>query len=466
MEILVINVSLRPESPVKLFPIGLGYVTTAIKRAGYDFDLIDIDAHRFSEQAVEQMIRRKCYDVVFMGCIVTGYGKVKSLAGKIKEIHPQAKIIVGNSVATSVHETLLLKTRVDIAVIGEGDETVVDILDALASGRSQHEVQGICFIEAGKVVQTLPRSPLGDISSLPLIDYTLWDTEIYIANTPQIVKDPLPFPRETARALCVNTARGCIAKCTFCYHVFKEYPYRYRTPESVVDEIKTLQKHYDLNYIHFWDELTFFSKKQTWAMVQKILDEGLRFGWAANCRADLFDEGDFDLLKKIKAAGCLALSYSLESSDPAILQSMNKNITVEQFSRQTRLIQEAGICTYTSLVVGYPQETPETIKATFDCCAENQIYPSAGYLLPQPGSVMYDYARGHGFIPDEEAYLLAMGDRQDLRLNMTKMSDQELEICVKEGLRRCNEGLNIGLTEETLIKSQFYRFNKEQARVA
>lgn len=144
---------------------------------------------------------------------------------------------------------------------------------------------------------------------------------------------------------------------------------------------------------------------------------------------------------------------------------MNKNITTEQFVRKTRQLQKAGICTYTSLVLGYPQETPETIKKTFDRCIENNIYPSAGYLLPQPGSKMYEYARTHGFIEDEETYLLAMGDRQDLRVNMTSISDEEFERHVAEGLRRCNEALGVELKDEELIKSQFYRFNKENVPI-
>jgi len=113
--------------------------------------------------------------------------------------------------------------------------------------------------------------------------------------------------------------------------------------------------------------------------------------------------------------------------------------------------------TVTSLVLGYPQETPETIRKTFDCCIENRIYPSAGYLLPQPGSGMYDYAVENGFIEDEEEYLLKMGDRQDLRLNMTRMSDEDIEMEVLEGLKRCNEALNIGLDDDQLIKTLFYR---------
>lgn len=461
MNILVINVSLRPGSPVKFFPIGLGYITTAMKRAGFTFDLIDIDGHRYNDQEIEAKIREKSYDVICMGCIVTGYRIIKSLAYLIKAYHPHSTIIVGNSVATSVVDTLLFRTKVDIAVIGEGDETIVDLLSAIQNSKPLEAVLGISFVKDNTLVKTMPRPRIKDISQLPFIDFSIFDVEKYIKTSQYGVHDPLPFPREEARALPINTARGCIASCSFCYHVFRDMPYRSRSPESLIAEIKGMISQYNLNYINFWDELTFSSKKQVTGFINKILEEDVHFYWVADCRADLFQsDDDIPLIREMKKAGCLGLGYSLESADAEILKTMNKRTTVEQFSRQTRLLQKAGMAALTSLVLGYPQESPETIKKTFDCCIENKIYPSAGYLLPQPGSPIYDYALKEGYIKDEEEYLQKMGDRQDLRINLTKMTDSEFKYHVSQGLARVNEALNIGLADHELIKTQHFRSKK------
>lgn len=463
LKILVINVSLRPESKVKLFPVGLGYITTAMKNAGFNFDLLDIDGYRLSEQEVENGIKKKKYDIVCMGCIVTGYKLIKALAALVAEYQPQAKIIVGNSVATSIVDTLLTRTKVDIAVMGEGDETIVDLLRAIDGCRNLETVQGICFSKNGQIVKNPSRPYIKDISSMPLLDFSIFDIELYIENSKNSVSDPLPIPREEVRALPVNTARGCISHCTFCYHNFLGLPYRYRSAKSIVAEIKHSIETYSLNYVHFWDELTFYSKKQTLELVQEILDQNLHFYWVATSRANLFiNDKDIQIIYKMKEAGCLGMAYSLESADQEILKAMNKYITTEQFSKQTSLFHKAGLPVWTSLVFGYPQETPLTIKKTFDCCIENKIYPSAGYLLPQPGSAMYDYVRHHGFIKDEEEYLMKLGDRQDLRLNITNMPDSEFESLVTEGLRRCNEELKLGLKPEEFIKSQYYRAKNKQ----
>ncbi len=145
MNILVINLSLRPFSPVKVFPIGLGYIVSSMKNAGYKFDLLDIDAHRYSDQQVEELIGSKEYDVVCMGCIVTGYRYIKELCNVIKKNHPFSKIIVGNSVATSIVDTLLTKTKADIAVMGEGDETIVDLLNAIETDRELNRCRESAF---------------------------------------------------------------------------------------------------------------------------------------------------------------------------------------------------------------------------------------------------------------------------------------------------------------------------------
>lgn len=119
MKTLVMNIPLRPQLPLKLFPIGLGYVTTAMKQAGWEFDLLDIDVLRLNDEEVNNRLTSTKYDVICVGCMVTGYKYVKHWAKVIKEYNPECKIIAGNSVATSIPEILLTNTEVDIAVIRE-----------------------------------------------------------------------------------------------------------------------------------------------------------------------------------------------------------------------------------------------------------------------------------------------------------------------------------------------------------
>jgi radical SAM superfamily enzyme YgiQ (UPF0313 family) len=424
--------------PKKLFPVGLGYVATAMKRFGWKFDLLDLDADRNISLTFD-----KIYDVVCLGSLVTGYKKVKEIL-KIVRIHnPYAKIIVGNSVATSIPKILLENTEADIAVMLEGDETIIDLLNVIEEGRPLDEVLGIYFKKKGRIVKTLRRPLIKDISNLSFVDFNIFAIEKYITGS-----------FKNRRALPMSTARGCPNNCTFCYHTFRGEKYRYRKPESIISDVERLIEEYSLDYIQFWDEVTFFSKKQANNLVQAILDSGLKFGWLARCRANLFNkEEDLEILKKMKQANCENVQFSLESSDPEILRAMGKNITAEQFSFQTQLFKKAGLNVLTSLVFGYPQETPKTIQNTINCCIENGVYPSAGFLLPQPNSPMYEYAKTKGFIANEEDYILKMGDRQDLLINLTSMEDERFKKIVNNELERCNIKLGRNLRSENLIKN-------------
>jgi radical SAM superfamily enzyme YgiQ (UPF0313 family) len=224
--------------------------------------------------------------------------------------------------------------------------------------------------------------------------------------------------------------------------------------------IKFLQENYGINHIQFFDELTLFSKEQAEKFADYFMDNNIKIFWEADCRAGLLGEKDIELAKKLKKAGCVVLGFSLENADEEILRAMNKHINLDQFVEQIGVLKKAGIVPRTSLVIGYPQETPETIKKTFDVCSNAGIYPSTGYLLPQPGTDMYDYALEHGIITDEEEYLLKMGDRQDFTVNFTKMGQEEMERIVKENLKKISEQLNLELSEEHLIKTGHYKSKK------
>jgi radical SAM superfamily enzyme YgiQ (UPF0313 family) len=188
------------------------------------------------------------------------------------------------------------------------------------------------------------------------------------------------------------------------------------------------------------------------------MEAGLDIFWSGTCRADLFKEAqDLEIAREMKKSGCVGLSYSLESANTEILKSMNKLIDKEDFLRQKRIFDQAGIVSWTSLVFGYPQETEETIKETMELCYENDIYPSIGYLLPQPGTVMYQYLLEKRIVKDEEEYLLNMGDRQDLRFNLTGIPDERFQGLVKDYLKKINLKLNLNISEDNLIKTGHYK---------
>lgn len=463
LKVAIINISLRPGAKVKYFPMGLGFVMTAIRDAGYQFDYIDQDLYNLSEEDVIEKLRenRKEYDVILMGCIVTGYKYVKSLATKLKFTFPKAIVGVGNSVATSIPSELLRYTDVDVAVIGEGDITSVEFLDAICNNISLSEVDGLAFKDdRGTLHFTNPRTVIEDITKY-YVDYSFFDMEKYIPFMSCGIGRP--YPVEPLRAFTINTARGCINRCTFCYHVFRNERYRRRNMETIMKDVKTVIEEYKVNYIAFADDLTFFNKTVLEEFIEWKENLGLEFYWEGIIRGDLFNsDDDLLLLRRLKENGCWLLLYSLESSNPEILKAMNKHLDINQFKKQTKIIKESGIYVATSLVIGYPQETIATIEDTFDVCIKSGINPSVGYLLPQPATEIYEYAVENGYINNIEKFLLELGDRQDLRINLTSIPDDILVKTVEENILRCNLSLGVESVSDNLLKTQsYYLTNKK-----
>ena len=348
--------------------------------------------------------------------------------------------------------------------MGEADETIVELLRQLSVSQDLSGIKGICYVREGMVITNPKRPLIKDINTIPTPDWDLFDVEFYIRSQADAFASYLPNGvSENARVMPINTARGCPHQCTFCFHAFQGEKYRWRSAGSIVGEMRYLKEQFGVNIVTFNDELTFHSIRQASIFADTLLKSNLRMYWTASCRSGLFSKDEHvDVARKLKQVGCLWLGFSLESADPRILKWMNKHTGPEAFSLQVELLRKADVTSFTSIVLGYPNETEATIKATIDCCIANGIYPSAGYLLPQPGSPMYDYAREQGLIGDEEEYLLSIGDRQDLRLNMTKIPDQELENIVHRELDRCNRKLGLSLGGGALLKTGTYKkINKQ-----
>lgn len=460
MKTLFINPAVRPDSPVKIPNVGLAYVMSAAQRAGLEFDLLDIDAHRFSDEQVSEMIRKSDCNVFAIGTLVSVYGRMKKLCETIRFHHPKATIVVGNTLGTSAPKVVLACTPVDVCVIGEGELTFVDLIRALEQGRSLKTVFGIAFQENGECVETPQRSLIENIDELPFPNYDLFDMEIYLPASRHLVANPggLPIPFDELVAMPVSTARGCPFRCNFCFHAFQERKYRFRSADSIVSEIKYWKDKYRINYVNFWDELTFFNVRETEKFADAMIEADLGVFWVGPCRSELLvrKDGGLKVAKKLRRANCHGLGFALETGSPEILAFMNKANTVKEFIEQCHLVHEANLDVYSSIIVGYPQETSETIDQTFQVLTEARVYPSVGFLQLMPGTPMYRMAIEQGRIRDEEEYLMRMGDRQDLRINMTKYDDEFLMNYTTKKLLDLNRTLQTGVSEESLIKTKTY----------
>jgi radical SAM superfamily enzyme YgiQ (UPF0313 family) len=403
-------------------------------------------------------IQGETYDVCALGCIVTSLRLVTEIASVIRESNPRAIIIAGNSVASSIPELLLRNSTVDIAVIGEGDVTIVELLETIMKNGPLGAVRGIAFLDGDLYVQTPQRELIPNLDSIGFPNWDLFELDRYNDGMAKVTVDD----SEHSVVYPLNAARGCPFRCTFCYHVFKGERYRRYSVDGVIEELKRLNFKYKATFVQFWDELTFPNIRSVEELVARIEQLPFRIGWEAITRADLFREKDVPLIKRMGAAGCKSIAFSIENANPEILKAMNKKMRIDRIVEHCGALLDGGITGFTSIIFGYPQETPETIRETLELCERANIFPSTGFLQPLPGTPIYDWALQQGYIKDELEYLMQAGDRQDIHINLTAMDDEEFVDVVRSKLEKL--AAKLGLDLESVFKTTTYQKPKSRSK--
>lgn len=373
MNILLINPRLYGVQSEPRFPLGLGYIASVLRNGGHDVQVIDDNALKLTENHIEELIRKSTFDIAGLTGLITQLRQVQRLSSIIKK-NSKAKIVLGGGLASAAPEVVLRKTDVDIAVIGEGDKSALELFQAIKNRKALENVSGICFKKDGKTFRTEQRKPIDDISLLPFPSWDLFPLEHYFDNA------VMSMPK---RRISIITSRGCPYHCTFCFHGIFGRRYRARTAENVFQEIKLLYQKYGINGFVFEDDTFILDKERLYRLCDLILENRLKVYWTCNARVNLVDE---KLIGKLKRAGCVAISYGIESGNQGQLDKIKKGITVEQAYRVIEMTKRGGIMTHGFFMIGIPGETINTINDSIKFCKKAGLLAEFTILTPIPGS--------------------------------------------------------------------------------
>lgn len=434
MNILLINPPVREWSKPNLFPAGLGYIAAVLLRERHKVEVLDINAYRFSKEEVEDKIRKADFDVVGIGGIITTYKYIKWLTGVLRKHHPVKKIVVGGSVGSSVPRIMLEKNPIDIVCMGEGEETIRELIAALKDKEDLSKVAGIWYKDAsGKICQTGMRPPIKDLDNLPFPAWDLFAMDVYLKN-------PVGAPnrnkwidgsadKDTPLSINLFATRGCPYRCIYCYHDFMGMGWRHRSPENVIKEIEELYKRYKVLYFHLIDD-EFVVNKNFVTEFCRLLKElakkiGHKITWGCAGRVNLMTK---ELIATMADAGCVLIGYGIESGSQKMLDAMKKDVKVEQAKKAIRLTKEYLGWADCSFMIGTPGENKETIQETIDFCKELNLTPEVIFFItPYPGTELYRIALAEGKIKDEEEYILGLDEQgEKIKVNFTDFSDKEL----------------------------------------
>jgi anaerobic magnesium-protoporphyrin IX monomethyl ester cyclase len=408
------------DSHISYFPLGLAYIAAVCRDSGHDVIIYNQDVYHWPEEHLTSYLDHEHFDVVGLSFIGGYYQYRKAL--KISEAINCSKnrpfYIIGGHGPSPEPEYFLRKTGANVVVIGEGEKTIVDLLDLLLKSNDFSLVPGIAFIDSSNnFVQTRKRELEQNIDDIPYPAWDLFPIEHYTLFN-------VPNSSGIDRHMVMLSGRGCKFKCNFCYRMDKGL--RIRSSNSIINEIRILKKRFGISYIGFWDELLMNSVSRIMELCQNFIDAGLNIKWSCNGRLNYAEPVVLDQMKK---AGCVFINYGIESMDDKTLKIMDKALTVKQIKEGVVNTLASGISPGLNIIFGNIGETAEILKKDVEFLLEFDDHAQLRTIrpvTPYPGSPLYYYAIKKGLLEGPQDFYENKHTNSDLlSVNFTNLSNEE-----------------------------------------
>lgn len=370
--------------------LGLCYLAAVTRNKGYKTEIIDAVALKMRNEELAEKIVEKSPRFVGISAVTISAYNAGDLAKRIKEKNKNITVILGGVHITALPEETMEKfPDFDVGVIGEGEETIIELLGALANKKSPESVKGLILRTAAGLKRTEKRPLIKNLDSLPL---PAWDL-LHDLNT--FYGSPAWSLQQGASGLLI-TSRGCSNACTYCDRgCFGEYV-RAHGAGYVMNMIGDLYHNYGIRQFRINDDNFLLFKPRLKTVCERLIKEGPKIKWSCFARADNIDEETLALMKK---AGCWQISYGVETGSQEIHDLEKKNLTLEQIEKAIVLTKKAGIRTIGFAMIGHPKESLASIKATIAFSKKLPLDDfKIVYLVPYPSTPLYREAEKYGVL--------------------------------------------------------------------
>lgn len=419
------------DSHIHWFPIGLAYIAAVLKQNNIDVMIYNQDFHHYPDSYLTEYLNKNKFDVLGYSTIggYYQYRKLLNLSDAINKSKLRPFYVLGGHGPAPEPEYFLKKTKADVIVIGEGEETIIELLATIANHKPLSNVKGIAYREKDEVIVNDRRPLIPDIDSIPFPAYELFPMEYY-----RLLR--MPHATNSDFVMSMLSGRGCTFKCNFCYRMDKGF--RHRSNGAIIEEIKFLKGKYGATYIAFADELLMSSIQRTESLCEDFIKERLNIKWDCNGRLNYAKP---DILKLMKEAGCVFINYGIEAFDDQALKNMNKALTTKQIIRGVEATLEQSISPGLNIIFGNIGENKETLAKGVEFLLKYDDFAQMRTIrpvTPYPGSPLYYYAIERGLLKDCEDFYENKHTNSDLvAVNFTGLTDDK----VYEALCEANEKL-------------------------
>jgi anaerobic magnesium-protoporphyrin IX monomethyl ester cyclase len=393
--------------------VGFVYIAGSLRAAGYEPVIYDAMSHWHSYDDIRKRIADERPDVVATTAFTAEIVDALKVLNLAKKINPEIVTVMGNVHPTFCYEEILTdgKNRVDYIVRGEGEETMVELMNSVFSGGDVSKVKGIAYRKDGGIVVTPPRGFIKDIGSLPMA-WDLIDWPIYTYK-----------PEKDSVLAIISTSRGCSQKCSFCsQQLFWQRHWRGRSAENVVAELEHLRDAYGVNVVMFADETPTLDRRRWERMLDLLIERQVGTKILMETRVDDIIR-DEDIMEKYRLANVDHIYVGVEATSQAVLNTFNKNIKVEDSKRALDLINAQDIVSETSFVLGMPDDTVESVRNTVELA---KFYnPDLAFFLaiaPWPYSEIYPQLKDHVAVTDYSKYNLVEAVIKPRRMTLDEVN--------------------------------------------
>lgn len=374
-------------------PLQYVYLAGAARAAGFDCEIYDAMSLFVGHEEIAARIDEVRPDVVCVSAITATFPDALQVAAAAHE--RGAVTVLGGVHPSFMYRELLPGGPVDYVVLGEGEETLVDLLHCLAAKDDPARVAGLAFNRGGKVVTTARRARRASLDGQPMaFDLLDWRPYTY-------------FVKPRSRLGAVSTSRGCSYACAFCSQTqFWERSWRSRAPECVAEEIAMLRRDFGVDVVLLTDEYPTADAARWERLLDRLIELDLGVDLLIETRhQDIIR--DQALLPKYAAAGVVHVYVGIEATDQETLNLINKETSVDEGKRALALLDQHDLVSETSFVLGFPNETPEHVKQTLALAREyNPDFAHFLAIAPWPYAQMWKDLEPHVVSRDYRRYNL------------------------------------------------------------
>jgi anaerobic magnesium-protoporphyrin IX monomethyl ester cyclase len=400
-------------------PLGMVYLAALMRDKGYDASFIDANILNLSKEQIIEKLHTIRPDYVLYNTITDNLQDTISWIREIKKEYDKPVIIGGPHMEIYPRETLTHEC-IDYGVVGDGWETLPELLDALEHKKDITKVKGLVFRKDGEIIMTESRAKTVSLEDVPFPARDLLPNEKY--DTVLSKARPITL---------MITALGCPFNCTYCC---TDTNLRARSAEHIIAEVEECVNRHGIREIEFYDETFTVNRKKMNRFLDLVEEKGLKFYWSVRTRVDCVDR---ELIGRMAKNGCIRINFGIESGDENVLRAINRNMSIETIRKSVKWSREAGIMTFGFFMIGLPQDTKESIEKTLNLMLELDLdFIQLNKFTMLPHSKIYeDYKKetGKDFWRD---YTLGKASLDEFKRDYLKVTDEELDTYLERGYRK------------------------------